>query len=193
MQRLFSLLLFVVLIFSLRLPASAAEVAGGKREILPKITLTIPDNDEHRSYLGLKGSPGETFTVNNIDADVLLIELFSMYCPFCQEEAENVNALYEAMLNFSKPDFSVKIIGLGANNSPFEVDHFRATYDVRFPLFADQDMAMFKALGGKGTPGFIACKKEQDNTCTVILRQSGGFYHVEEFFNELLHKSGYSQ
>ena len=72
----------------------------------------VPNSEEYRGYLGLKQNPGETFTLNDIDADVLLIELFSMYCPFCQEEAENVNALFETMYDFSKPEFSVKIIGL---------------------------------------------------------------------------------
>ncbi len=191
MKRLPSLFLFIVLILCLHTTAIATTATLEKEE-LPEITLIIPENEEYRNYLGLKGNPGETFTLNDIDADVLLIELFSMYCPFCQEEAPNVNALYETMVDFSKPDYTVKIIGLAANNSEFEVDHFRKTYDVKFPLFPDQEMAHYNALGGKGTPGFIGCKKTPGNSYSIILRQSGGFYQVEEFFNELLRKSGYN-
>ena len=192
MKHLVFLLLPILSVLSLVLPALSAD-APPEKETLPKITLPVPDSEEYRAYLGLKQPPGETFTVNDIDADVLLIELFSMYCPFCQEEAENVNALFETMYDFSKPEFSVKLIGLGANNSAFEVDHFRNTYGVRFPLFPDQDMSMYNALGGKGTPGFIACKKEADSSCTIIHRQSGGFHQPDEFFKELLNKSGYNQ
>jgi len=192
MKRLVFLLLPIMSVLSPVLPALSAEPPAVK-EILPQITLPVPDSEEYRGYLGLKQSPGETFTLNDIDADVLLIELFSMYCPFCQEEAENVNALFETMYDFSKPEFSVKIIGLGANNSAFEVDHFRNTYGVRFPLFPDQDMSMYNALDGKGTPTFIACKKEADNSCTIIHRLSGGFYQPDEFFKELLNKSGYNK
>lgn len=192
MKRLLFLLQTILAVLCLQLPVIAADGPVDK-EVLPQLTLTAPNNPEYLSYLGLKQAPGETFTLNDIEADVLLIELFSMYCPFCQDEAQNVNALFEKMYEFSKPDFSIKLIGLGANNSAFEVDHFRNTYGVRFPLFPDQDMSMYNALGGKGTPGFIACKKEADNSCTIIHRQSGGFYQVDEFFKELLHKSGYNQ
>ncbi|MFV0436842.1 MAG: TlpA family protein disulfide reductase [Desulfopila sp.] len=161
-------------------------------EKLPEIFLPLPDDLSQRSYLGLSETADSQFALGAIDADVLVIELFSMYCPFCQEEAENVNTLYELMENFSKPEFSVKMIGIGANNSAFEVEHFRNTYAVRFPLFPDPEMSMYNALGGKGTPGFIAYRKQEDGSWLIIHRQSGGFYNVEEFFKELLHKSGYN-
>jgi thiol-disulfide isomerase/thioredoxin len=190
MKRQFSLFLAAALALFIAIPSIAS--TDGSEEPLPNLTLKVPQNDSYREYLGLKGQPGDDFTFEDIDADVLLIQLFSMYCPFCQEEAPNVNSLYQAMLDFSQQDFKVKIIGLGANNSEFEIDHFRNTYDVKFPLFPDQDMSMYNTLGGKGTPGFIGCKKGEDNHYSIVLRQSGGFYQVEEFFNELLHKSGYN-
>ncbi|WP_163340298.1 peroxiredoxin [Desulfopila sp. IMCC35008] len=160
---------------------------------LPDFTLTVPQSETDRQYLGLKKEPGETFSIKEIDADILLIELFSMYCPFCQEEAPAVNILFQAMQDYSESGVSVKIIGLGANNSEFEVDHFRTTYDVKFPLFADKDMSMYDALGGKGTPGFVGCKKGQDDSFTIVLKQSGGFHHPDEFLLELLKKSGYKE
>lgn len=190
MKRNLFLFFAAVLILTLQIPAGSFATSDTS-EPLPLLQLIVPDNDSYRDYLGLKGQPGDTFTVEDIDADVLLIELFSMYCPFCQEEAPSVNKLYETMLSFSEAGFTVKIIGLGANNSEFEVDHFRSTYNVQFPLFADPDMNMYKSLGGKGTPGFIGCRKDENNKYSIVLRQSGGFYHVDEFFNELLRKSGY--
>ena len=192
MKPLLSLLLSAVIALSLQFSAISSNAAG-EAETVPEFTLIVPDNEEMRTYLGLKGEPGNTFSIQDIDADILLIELFSMYCPFCQEEAANVNSLYEAMLSFSTPEFSVKIIGLGSNNSAFEIDHFRNTYGIRFPLFPDQNMSIFKLLGGKGTPGFIGLRKNADNTYSIVLRQSGGFYQADEFLNELLHKSGYNE
>jgi peroxiredoxin len=192
MNRFFILLLSLLAVFRLQGPALATDTVASP-ELLPQLTLTAPDSPEYRLYLGLKQQPGEAFNLGDIDADLLLIQLFSMYCPFCQEEAENVNALFDVIYEFSKPDFSIKMIGIGANNSVFEVDHYRNTYGVRFPLFSDQDMTIYNALGGKGTPGFIACRKQQDNSCVIVHRQSGGFVHVDEFFKELLRKSNYSQ
>ena len=183
-------ILATLLLFPACLPATAAD-AQPEETPLPQFFLTVPENEDHREYLGLQGKAGSQFTLSDVDADILLIELFSMYCPFCQEEAPAVNDLYMAMKNYSNADMKIKIIGLGANNSEFEVEHFRSTYDVKFPLFADPDMKIYEALEGKGTPGFVGCRKEADGTYTIVLRQSGGFHHYEDFLAELIRKSGH--
>lgn len=181
---LFSLSFLVLLTCSV-LPLWAQE------EKLPDYTLPVPADQGHRAYLGLASESGE-FTLSDIDADVLLIELFSMYCPYCQQEAPLINTLYDKMNSVTETGTAVKIIGLGANNSAFEVDHFRTTFDVQFPLFPDPDMTMYKGLKGAGTPGFIGSKKESDGSWTIVLRQSGGFYDPGDFLDELLEKSGHN-
>ena len=83
----FTLLIFIVFI---SFTCIAAETKP-ETEPLPDITLTVPDNKEHIQYLGLKGEPGTPFKLSDIDADILMIELFSMYCPYCQNAAPAVN------------------------------------------------------------------------------------------------------
>jgi protein-disulfide isomerase len=56
---------------------------------LAAIKLLVPENPAEKTYLGLTKS-GE-FSVRDIDADVVIIEVFSMYCPICQGEAPKVN------------------------------------------------------------------------------------------------------
>ena len=155
-------------------------------ENLPDLELKVPDNDFYKRYLGLTGKVGENFTVADIQADILLIELFSMYCPYCQKEAPLVNELYEKMEEVSKGGPVVKLIGLGASNSQFEVEHFRDTYNVPFPLFPDKDMSMYKALAGSGTPGFIGCRLQEGGRATIVLRNSGGFNRADEFLKKLI-------
>jgi peroxiredoxin len=159
-------------------------------EPLPELVLTIPENGNYQTYLGLAGKAGEKFTLADVQADILLIELFSMYCPYCQNEAPRVNELYEKMEEVSKKGIKVKIIGLGASNSQFEVEHFKDTYNVPFPLFPDRDMSMYKALAGDGTPGFIGCRLKDGGTATIVLRNSGGFYSAEDFLKELIQAAG---
>lgn len=181
-------LVFYACLFILGPAAQATAAEGG--ETLPALELTVPKNDYYREYLGLEGSPGESFSLYDIQADILLIELFSMYCPYCQKEAPMVNELFEKMQSVSKKGPVVKIIGLGASNSQFEVEHFRDTYNVPFPLFPDKDMAMYKALSGAGTPGFIGSRMKDGGAATIVLRNSGGFFSSEEFLQELIKKSG---
>jgi hypothetical protein len=45
--------------------------------ILPDIVLKAPENPELQQYLGLAGE--KTFTIPEIKAEVVIIEIFSMY------------------------------------------------------------------------------------------------------------------
>jgi hypothetical protein len=45
--------------------------------VLPPIDLGVPQNAEYQQYLGISGQ--KTFTVPEIKAEVVLIEIFSMY------------------------------------------------------------------------------------------------------------------
>lgn len=45
--------------------------------VLPAIVLRVPDNSELQQYLGVSGK--KTFTIPEIKAEVVLIEIFSMY------------------------------------------------------------------------------------------------------------------
>ncbi len=45
--------------------------------VLPPINLAVPQNAEYQKYLGINGE--KTFTIPEIKAEVVLIEIFSMY------------------------------------------------------------------------------------------------------------------
>lgn len=159
-------------------------------EDLPEITLVAPDDDKYRNYLGIEAAAGEDFSITDIKTDILLIELFSMYCPYCQAEAPRVNELFTLAEELKEKGTTVKIIGLGASNTQFEVDYFKESFEIQFPLFPDKTLTMYKQLQGEGTPGFIATLFSKDKPPKIILRQSGGFDDASEFLAELLDKAG---
>ncbi|MEE4241866.1 MAG: TlpA disulfide reductase family protein [Desulfopila sp.] len=164
---------------------------GYAAEPLPPISLIIPENQEYRDYLGLKGTPGETFALAEVDADILLIELFSMYCPYCQEEAPLVNEFHALARLQEEKGITIKLVGLGASNTQFEVDFFRDEYNIEFPLFPDKDLSFYKKLKGEGTPGFIGCLLRQGEDPVIVVRQTGGFDSAEEFLGLLLQRAGF--
>lgn len=179
----------LVLLLCLLVPSAA--LAGEKPaapELLPDLVLKVPDNPQQKKYLGLTGKNGDDFSLKDIDADILLIELFNMYCPYCQKEAPAVNELYTRTRELGEKGPVVKIIGLGVSNTPFEVDQFRKTYHVPFPLFADQDKTAFKALAGEGTPTFVGCRLKNGGSPVIVLRQAGGFSSPGQFLQELIDK-----
>ena len=75
----FAALLFVTLAASLSINALAAAGDSPPPEggVLPEITLSVPQSPEHQEYLGLAGK--KTFKIPDIKAEVVIIEIFSMY------------------------------------------------------------------------------------------------------------------
>jgi peroxiredoxin len=172
----------------LNLPVSAAKEPPAEGGQLPAIQLPIPKSPEQKNYLGLKGEG--SFTISQIKAKAVIIEIFSMYCPYCQNEAPRVNELYNAIEN--KPDFKgqIKIIGIGAGNTPMEVDIFRKKYQIAFPLFPDVDYSIHKVCGEVRTPYFIGVKINDNGTHEVIYSKLGSIEDANKFLELIIKLSG---
>lgn len=156
--------------------------------VLPEINLAPPPDESHRDYLGL--SDEDRFQIPEIKAEVVIVEIFSMYCPHCQRAASEVNKLYDMIEKDPKIKPVVKVIGIGAGNSPFEVNVFRKTYTVPFPLFADADFSIHECLGEVRTPYFIGVKIKDDGGHEVFYSKLGGFEKAEVFLQQILTLSG---
>ncbi|MCP4691927.1 MAG: TlpA family protein disulfide reductase [Desulfobacterales bacterium] len=150
--------------------------------------MATPADASQRAHLGL--SAGETFTLFEIEADVLIIEIFSMYCPHCQREAPLVNRLHDAIEKRGRDKGRVKLIGVGAGNSNFEVNVFREKYQVPFPLFADEDFTIHKQLGETRTPYFFAVRTRPDGAREVVYSKLGGFKDPARFLEMIVKRAG---
>ncbi len=154
---------------------------GGR---LPEFRLPAPDSAEHRAYLGLEGDA--PFTVPEIDARAVIIEIFSMYCPHCQREAPVINRLYHTLSEDPKLKAALKMIGIGVGNTRFEVDHFRKTYDIPFPLFPDGDFSIHKMFGEVRTPYFVVAALSGDGGHEVVYSKLGGIGDPDQFLRLIL-------
>ena len=45
--------------------------------VLPDFSLSVPKNSDHQRYLGITGK--EAFSIPEVKADVVIIQIFSMY------------------------------------------------------------------------------------------------------------------
>jgi len=165
--------------------AKAPPEVGG---LLPEMDLSIPKDPEQRNYLGLTGEG--SFKIPQIEAQVVIVEIFSMYCPHCQREAPRVNELFQLMKKHPKLKDRVKLIGIGIGNSVFEVDVFRKNYKVPFPLFADGDFSIHKILGEVRTPYFIGVKIKDAGGHEVFYSKLGGFEKAGDFLQLMMKLSG---
>ena len=166
----------------------AAPQPPQKGETLPSMSLPIPKSPAEKNYLGLSGQG--SFKIPQIKAKVVIIEIFSMYCPHCQKDAPGVNELYSLIENDPDLKNKVKIIGIGVGNSTFEVGVFKKTYAVPFPLFPDQDFSIHKACAEVRTPYFIVVKINEDGSHLIVHSQLGEYPGAKPFLELILKSSG---
>jgi len=150
---------------------------------LVSIRLEIPASVASRTYLGL--AEGETFDPVDIRGRLLLIEIFSMYCPHCQREAPAVNRLYQAIEASERLRGQVKMIGIGAGNSEFEVGHFQKHYQIAFPLFPDENFDIHRSVGEVRTPFFIVVAIGSPDKGKILWTGSGHLEPLETVLGRL--------
>ena len=153
------------------------------------IQLPLPRTATHRTYLGLPETlkkRASQFTIPQIKAKVILVEVFSMYCPHCQKAAPELNKLYELIESSVKYKDAIKLLGIGVGNSDFEVAYFQKTYQIPFPLFSDPEFVIHKRLGEVRTPFFIGIKFPENGQKPKIFLSGGSDGKTPQEFFDLL-------
>jgi thiol-disulfide isomerase/thioredoxin len=153
--------------------------------ILGEIQFPAPDSSADRKYLGISANP--TFTLPQIKADLVIVEIFDTYCPVCQIAAPDINRLCDIIER--NPDWKsqVRLIGIGMGNSPLEVKQFRKKYDVKFPLFPDDLFRLHKAIFHTiKTPTFLALTKKDHKRIIVSNVYIGRIDDTDEFIKEMI-------
>jgi thiol-disulfide isomerase/thioredoxin len=166
----------------------AAEQPTISGDVLASITLPVPQDQNAKTYLGITGDG--SFTISQIKAQVVIIEIFNMYCNNCQREAPRVNELYQAVGKDPNLKGKIRMIGIGVGNTPLEVEVFKKTYGVPFPLFPDEDYSIHKASGEVRTPYFIGVKINADGSLSVFHTREGGFQDPAQFLKQLVTAAG---
>jgi len=168
--------------------ASSTPVEGGK---LPAIRLPIPRDSDEKVYLGLSGEG--FFEIPQIKAEGVLVKIFNLYCPVCQSSALAMAKLYRQIENNPNLKNKIKLIGIGAGNTVAEVEFFRQTYNIPFPIFPDEDLTIHNLLGEVRIPSFIAIRIEKDGSHKIVHTQLGGLPDTTLFLALIVEAYGIKQ
>ncbi|MFW5500886.1 MULTISPECIES: peroxiredoxin family protein [unclassified Maridesulfovibrio] len=174
---------FVLIIVTLFVTSMAYATPIQSGMDFPEIPLEGKITETQKQYLALKGNG--PWKISDIDAKYLLVEVYSMYCPHCQREAPNVNTLFERLEKASEKQ--VKLIGLAAGNTEFEIDFFKEKFNVKFPIFADPELEIHDKVGQPGTPHFFLLQND-GGKFKVLLSHEGPFESAERFMQTINNK-----
>lgn len=155
--------------------------------VFPSFDLPCPKSDTEKNYLGLTGT--EKFKIADIKSEVLIVEIFSFYCPHCQKSAPMVNKIYNSIEEQNNLKNRIKIIGIGAGNSAYEVNAFRDKYNIPFSMFPDEDESISTAMGTRVTPTFIGLKLDAGEYKKYFYLE-GEFENSQNFLNDIIKLAG---
>jgi peroxiredoxin len=180
---------FAAALLALMLFCAPAQAKPKVGDILPDLEIKAAPLAPEAAYLGL-ASGSKSFRLSQIKAEALLVEIFSMYCPRCQASARSVNTMFENLTKLPQGQ-KLKMLGLGAGNSAFEVDTFRKKYDLTMPLFQDEDYTLHKAFGTVLTPAYMLLKPVPGGKgFQVLYFQEGTCADYQAFLDQMLRVSG---
>lgn len=171
--------------------AGGAALADGAP--FPLMDLPAPDSAADLDYLNLRRPESDSkkpVSVPNIGADIVIIEIFSLYCPFCQVAAPAVNDIFDLLARSPELGAHVKLIGIGVGNSAYEVDFFKKKYNIQFPLFPDPDFEIYQCLNNPRTPYFICVKNFPNGSSKIVHTHLGGIQNPQKFIDTVLDAAG---
>ncbi len=165
-------------------PAARADLEVGQR--FPNLTFSGALSAADRAYLGLI-RPGP-FTLKDIQARYVLIEIFSDSCPHCILAAPEVNRLYRLIEKNPRlrgkdgRPAVLKMMGVGFYGKAAAMEVWRIKYDVPFPLIPDPQAEVGKALDIPGTPTYVVL----DRQGRVVFVHAGEIGRPRQFLRKIL-------
>jgi len=137
----------------------------------PDLTFTQTLSKEEQAYLGLPQK--KSFSIKEIRGNLILIEFISTYCVSCQRQAPIFNELYSSIEKDLRLRGKVKMIGIAAGNGVHEVEVYKKTYQVPYPIMGDPRFDAHMAVGSPRTPFSIWVRKDAQGRSIVVSTHLG--------------------
>lgn len=160
------------------LALSAASWAAPPQKKIAGLIFSGTLSEADHKYLGLE-KPGP-FTLQDIQAPYVLIEIMRTTCPHCLAQAPALNQLYQMVANSNLKD-CLKIISVGASDNESDLKRYRAAHKVPFAVVADPECKISSAFNISGTPTTVLVNKSGK----VLLVEDGAFGSAGQMLNRI--------
>jgi peroxiredoxin len=187
-------MVFITLLTALVLTACATTKLSDDKnkpptagDVVPVIELPVPQEGRLQEYLGVSGAG--LFSVNQIKAGIVIIKLFSVYCPLCHKDAPKMNQLYAKIESSAELKGRLKLIAIGAGNSIQQVAQFKEEYGLKFPVFADGNDSIHRQLGSVKFPYYMGVKLDGEYNARIFYARLGQIQDTDTFLQSILQTS----
>jgi hypothetical protein len=137
-----------------------------KGEAFPEVALKTPSQAKDRTYLGISG--GDSFKVRDLKAEVILVEVFDVYCLPCQKQAPLYKQLFGMIQSNPAAKDQIKMIGIAVGNDESEIKKFQDHFQIPYPIIGDQKYVLHEAIGGPPAPFSIIVRKDPGGKSALV-------------------------
>ena len=148
----------------------------------PDLIFTQSLAREEQNYLGLP--PKKVFSFREISGNLILVEFLSTYCINCQRQAPIFNEVYSSIERDPRLRGKAKMIGIAAGNNLNEVQMFRKTYNIPYPILSDAKFDAHLAVGSPRTPFSIWVRRDAQGNSLVVTTHLGLIDSVKSILDE---------
>ena len=151
-------------------------------DYFPRMNFSLSENKDAQKYLALKGD-GE-IAISEVEADLLIIELLSVYCVSCMAQAPFDKELFSLIESNETTAGKVKMMGIAVGNNRAEVNKFIQKYSTPYPVFTDPKFSKYDQIGNVRTPFKIFLKKI-NNKFLIMKTEMGVNKNIQETFTTI--------
>lgn len=148
-------------------------------EPLPEINLAAPDSKKATAYLGINEK--SRFSIKDIDAQLIVLEIMGVYCPVCHKQRPHINRLFYRIHKNADLSGRVKFLGIAAGGFPMEVAYYLEQSKAPYPILPDEKFVIHKQLNEPLTPYTLVVTQEG----TIVYAHLGLIKDMNTFFATL--------
>jgi AhpC/TSA family len=124
-------------------------------DFFPEFSFPMVQAKSDVEYLGLPTKffglvRGETFSLQDVKADLIFLEFMNKYCFSCQLQAPVLGQVFSMVDKDPQLKGRIKFIGIGVGNNEKEVESFKAEKQIPFPFLADPKFLVYESIGEPG-------------------------------------------
>lgn len=137
-----------------------------KGDVFPQLSFASPPSTEDRSYLGINSV--EQFSIEDINADVLMLEIMHVNCSNCQRQAPINKQLFHLIESSGVHDGRIKMLSIAVGAKYRVITNFREYFKTPYPIIADPDFMLHKALGKTPAPLSLYIVRKIDGKLGIV-------------------------
>ncbi len=146
---------------------------------LPEFQLEAPSSENERAYLGIEGA--ETFSINQLNCQLILIEIVRVYCPQCHIQMPLFNKLFYRIKRDADMYKKTKMLVVAVGANPIETAYFKKEHQIPYPVIKDPKFEIHKLLGEPRTPFVMLVSRDKK----VVFAHLGIIRDIDKFFLQI--------